>query len=149
MSNRHRVLVPVRILILGVRSRWIYNVTFRPHYSRDTHRLPTVQRTECASELFWIGKKPKLYVSLRLCGNTGRPANYFCTCRVLITVARGLRSTPPPITCWDDWFESLLEHGYLSVVCVVRYRSLLLARHSSRGVLPSVGCLSVIVKPRQ
>jgi hypothetical protein len=28
--------------------------------------------------------------------------------------------------------------------CVVRYRSLRLADHSSRGVLPSVVCLSVI-----
>ena len=34
----------------------------------------------------------------------------------------------------------------LWVLCVVRYRSLLLADHSSRGVLPSVLCLSVIEK---
>ena len=37
--------------------------------------------------------------------------------------------------------------GYL--LCVVRYRSLGRAYHSSRGVLPSVMCLSVIVKPRK
>jgi hypothetical protein len=34
-------------------------------------------------------------------------------------------------------------------LCVVRYRSLRRADHSSRGVLLSVVCLSVIVKPRQ
>jgi hypothetical protein len=37
----------------------------------------------------------------------------------------------------------------LWVLCVVRYRSLRRADHSSRGVLPSMVCLSVIVKPRQ
>jgi hypothetical protein len=37
----------------------------------------------------------------------------------------------------------------LWVLCVVRERSLGLADHSSRGVLPSVVCLSVIVKPWQ
>jgi hypothetical protein len=36
----------------------------------------------------------------------------------------------------------------LCVLCFVRYRSLRRAYHSSRGVLPSVMCLSVIVKPR-
>ena len=36
----------------------------------------------------------------------------------------------------------------LCLVCVVRYRFLRPADHSSRGVLPSVMCLSVIVKPR-
>jgi hypothetical protein len=33
------------------------------------------------------------------------------------------------------------------LLCVVRYRSLGRADHSSRGVLPSVVCLSVFVKP--
>jgi hypothetical protein len=37
----------------------------------------------------------------------------------------------------------------LWVLCVVRYRSLRRADHSSRGVLLSVVCLSVIVKPRK
>ena len=37
----------------------------------------------------------------------------------------------------------------LSVLCVVRYRPLHRAGHSSRGVLPSVACLSVIVDPWQ
>jgi len=37
----------------------------------------------------------------------------------------------------------------LSVLCVIKYRSLRRADHSSRGVLPSATCLSVIVKPRQ
>jgi hypothetical protein len=36
----------------------------------------------------------------------------------------------------------------MCVLCVVRYRSLCRADLSSRGVLPSVVCLSVIVKPR-
>ena len=36
----------------------------------------------------------------------------------------------------------------LRVWCVVRYRSLRRADHSSRGVLSSVECLSVIVKLR-
>ena len=36
----------------------------------------------------------------------------------------------------------------LRVLCVVRYRSLYRADHSSREFLPSVVCLSVIVKPR-
>jgi hypothetical protein len=35
----------------------------------------------------------------------------------------------------------------LWVLCFVRYRSLLRADHSSRGVLPTVVCLSVTVKP--
>jgi hypothetical protein len=35
------------------------------------------------------------------------------------------------------------------VLCVVRQRSLGRVDHSSRGVLPSVVCLSLIVKPRQ
>jgi len=37
---------------------------------------------------------------------------------------------------------------FLCLLCVVRYTSLRLADHSSRVVLPSVVCLSVIVKPR-
>jgi endo-1,4-beta-D-glucanase Y len=37
---------------------------------------------------------------------------------------------------------------WILCVCAVRYRSLRLADHSSRGVLMSVVCLSVIVKPR-
>ena len=53
-----------------------------------------------------------------------------------------------PFACWDCWFEFRRGHGCLSVVSVVRYRSLRWADHSSREVLPSVVCLSVIVKPR-
>jgi hypothetical protein len=37
---------------------------------------------------------------------------------------------------------------FLCVFCFVRWRSLRRADHSSRGVLPIVVCLSVIVKPR-
>jgi len=40
------------------------------------------------------------------------------------------------------------EHGYLSVVivgCVVRWRSMRRADHSSRGVLPTVVCVSMII----
>ena len=41
-----------------------------------------------------------------------------------------------------------MEPCLLCVLCVVRYRSLYRPDHSSTGVLPSVVCLSVIVKPR-
>ena len=37
----------------------------------------------------------------------------------------------------------------MSVACVVRQRSLRRPDHSSRGVLPTVMCLGVIVKPRK
>jgi hypothetical protein len=37
----------------------------------------------------------------------------------------------------------------LGVLCVVRYRSLRRADHLSRGVLPSVVCLSVIAESRR
>ena len=36
----------------------------------------------------------------------------------------------------------------LSVLCFVRYSSLRRADHSSRGVLPNVVCLGVIMDPR-
>jgi len=42
-----------------------------------------------------------------------------------------------------------MEVCLLWVLCVVRYRSLGLADHSSRGAPPSVLCLSVILKPQQ
>ena len=41
-----------------------------------------------------------------------------------------------------------LDVSHLWVLCVVRYRSLQWADHSSKGVLPSVVCLSVIMNPR-
>jgi hypothetical protein len=37
----------------------------------------------------------------------------------------------------------------LRVLCVFRHRSLYRADHSPRGVLPSVVCLSVILKPQR
>ena len=51
----------------------------------------------------------------------------------------GLWVQIPPGT----WIISLFR-----VLCLVRYRSLRPADHLSRGVLPSVVCLSVIVGPR-
>ena len=48
--------------------------------------------------------------------------------------------------CWDSGFESRWGHGCLSLGSVVGYRYVRRADHSSRGVLPSVVCLSVIVK---
>ena len=42
------------------------------------------------------------------------------------------------LACWDCVFESHREHGCLSVVSVVRQRSLRRADHSSKGVLPTV-----------
>ena len=52
---------------------------------------------------------------------------------------------------WDCGFESRRGHGYLSCECCVLFmqRSLRRADHSSRGALPGVVCISVIVKPRQ
>ena len=58
----------------------------------------------------------------------------------------GLRS----LACCECGFESRRVRGCLSVVsvvCVFRYRSLRRADHSSRGVLPSAVCLSVIEEP--
>jgi hypothetical protein len=49
----------------------------------------------------------------------------------------GLRT----VAYWDRGFESRRGHGYLfviSFVCVVKFRSLLRADHSSRGVLSTV-----------
>jgi hypothetical protein len=55
-----------------------------------------------------------------------------------------------PLACWDCGFESGRGRGCLSLVlCVVKYRSLSRDYHSSRGVLPNVVCLSVMVNPRQ
>jgi hypothetical protein len=55
-----------------------------------------------------------------------------------------------PLACWHCGFESCRDMGarFLCLLCVVRYRSLRPADHSSRGFLPSVVCLSMIVKPR-
>ena len=41
-----------------------------------------------------------------------------------------------------------MDARFLRVLCIVRYRSLRGADHPSRGVLLSVVCLSVIMKPR-
>jgi hypothetical protein len=42
-----------------------------------------------------------------------------------------------PLTFWDCGFETHRRHRCLWVLCVVRYRSLRRADHSSRGVLPT------------
>jgi hypothetical protein len=43
-----------------------------------------------------------------------------------------------------------MDVSFLRVLCVVRYRSLRRAGHSSRGVLTNVVCLKcVIAKPRK
>jgi hypothetical protein len=49
---------------------------------------------------------------------------------------------------WECEFKSRHGHECASFLCVFRKRSLCRADHSSRGVLPNVVCLSVIVKPR-
>ena len=55
-----------------------------------------------------------------------------------------------PLACWGCGFESRRGLGCLFwASCVVRQRSLRRADHLSRGVLPSMVCLSVTVKPRQ
>jgi hypothetical protein len=55
-----------------------------------------------------------------------------------------------PLAYWDCWFESSRGHGCLSLVGVVccQQSSLRRADQLSRGVLPSVVCLSVVVNPR-
>jgi hypothetical protein len=65
-----------------------------------------------------------------------------------VTKSRVCRSQWPSVglrtvAYWDHGFESRWGHGWLSVVsvvCVLRYRSLRWADHSSRGVLPTVVC---------
>jgi hypothetical protein len=47
--------------------------------------------------------------------------------------------------CWDSGFESLREHGGLSIVSVVCFE----VEVCATGYLQSVVCLSVNVKPRQ
>ena len=51
---------------------------------------------------------------------------------------------------WDCWFETRRGHGCLSLVSVVcrQVEVSASASHLSGGFLPSVACLSVIVKPR-
>jgi hypothetical protein len=51
---------------------------------------------------------------------------------------RGLRSRSTVTSLLRSWVRIPPGHGCLSVVCVVRYRSLRRADHSSRGVLPIV-----------
>jgi len=54
--------------------------------------------------------------------------------------------------CWDCGLESRRGHGCLSLMSVVCYQVEVSATgqadHSFRGALPSMVCLSVIVKPR-
>ena len=69
--------------------------------------------------------------------------------RVLIT-NRTLSRSQWPLAGWGFGFESRQEHRCLYCEChVFSGRGLRQADHSSRGVLPSVVCLSVIVNPRQ
>jgi hypothetical protein len=65
----------------------------------------------------------------------------------LVPVPRGLRRGLRPLACWDCGFGSV-DMYLLWVLCVVRERSVRRADHSSRGILQSVVCLSVIEKPR-
>jgi hypothetical protein len=57
-----------------------------------------------------------------------------------------------PLACLEWGFESRRWHRWHGVscgcFCVVRYRSLRQADHSSIGVLPTAVCPSVIAKPR-
>jgi len=54
-----------------------------------------------------------------------------------------------PLACWDCGFESHRRHGCLSVVSVVCSTGRGLcerSHHSSRGILQTMMCLSVISK---
>ena len=63
---------------------------------------------------------------------------------------RGLRRGSSAARLLGLWVRIPPGHGRLSVVSVVCcQRYLRRADHSSRGVLPTVVCLCVIVKPQQ
>ena len=63
---------------------------------------------------------------------------------------RGLGLGLRPLACWDCVFDSRRRHGCLSLVNVVCCQMFLLwADPSSRGVVPSVMCPSVIAEPQQ
>ena len=57
------------------------------------------------------------------------------------------RVGPRPLACWIV-FEFRRGHGFFFLLCDVRCNSPERTDHSSRGVLPNVVYLSVIVKPR-
>jgi hypothetical protein len=52
-----------------------------------------------------------------------------------------------PLACWDSAFESLRVHGLPLVGVVCCQSSLRRTDHSSRGVLPNIVCLNVIMNP--
>ena len=59
----------------------------------------------------------------------------------------GLRRS---LACWDCGFESRRMHWYLSLLSVVCFQvEVSVSDHSSRGFVPSVVCLSAIVKHGQ
>jgi hypothetical protein len=53
------------------------------------------------------------------------------------------------LACWNCGFEPAgdMYISLLCMLCVFRWRPLIRADHSPRGILPSVACCSVIVKP--
>jgi hypothetical protein len=64
---------------------------------------------------------------------------------------RGLRRGSATVRLLWSWVR-IPPRAWMSVLwvlCVIRYSSLRRADHSSRGVLPSAVCLTVIVRPRQ
>jgi hypothetical protein len=69
----------------------------------------------------------------------------------LIPVTARSKASLRLLACWDCEFESHRWHECLSLVSVLFCQVEVLRRagHSSRGVLPSVVCLSVISKPHQ
>ena len=70
----------------------------------------------------------------------------------LDTSGRGVQVTAlRPLARWDCEFESHrdMDVCFLWLFCLVRLRNQRRANHSSRGVLPRLMCLSVIVKLRQ
>jgi hypothetical protein len=71
----------------------------------------------------------------------------FDNCVGVLVIRRGSAA----VATWDYWFESRRCHGFLSLVNVMCFQVEVSASadHSSRGVLPSVVCLSVTGKPRQ
>jgi hypothetical protein len=101
------------------------------------------------TELFY-SKSVDSHKTVTIQGEPNQTHNYVFTNRS--RWPRGLRLRPTvSLSCWVWGFESCrsMEISLLWVLCVVKYRSLRRADHSSKGVLLSVVCLSVIHKPHR
>jgi hypothetical protein len=93
-----------------------------------------------------------IYVTVYICFNTIKAMFTFIIVTCHAQRPRGLRRGAEATRLLGLRVWIPLVNMYvclLCVLCVVRYRSLRRADHSSRGVLPCVVCLCGMVKPRQ